>query len=120
MNIVHVIIEIISLCIASFGVLIIFLGSVRSFWDYCLKMKIGEDYTHSRSLLASHLVLGLDFFIGTDIIDTLLLYSSGDNGHIWQELASLVVVVTIRILVNHFLLEELREIKKSRWGFKKK
>lgn len=100
----------VSLFIAGLGVLIILTGAIRSVWEYF--SKVGEDFTHTRSILGSHLVLGLDFFIGVDVIETLLL-DKNNNGDIWKDLASLVIVVAIRIVVNHFLLMELSELEKK-------
>lgn len=98
----------ISFVIGLSGVIIICAGVIRALQFLVLHPK--EAFPHCRLILGSHLVLGLDFFVGKDIIDTVLL-PHGDIAYI--DLATLIVVVTVRILMNHFLLKEIDEIKEE-------
>ena len=102
------IIEFLSLVIGLIGIAIIFTGGIKAFISY-LKKPYG-DFQSPRLELGSHTILGLDFLVGKDIIDTLLL----DKGaEFWTDLAGLMVVVFIRIILTHFMIKEIREIKKS-------
>ncbi len=100
------------------GILIILTGIIRALWVICLRT--GGGFPHARLVLGSHMVLALDFFVGKDIIDTVALRP--DNvGYI--DLATLITVVGVRIVLNHFLLREIHTIKKeevSKKWFRKK
>lgn len=108
-------INIISFTIATLGVFVILLGALRASKEYIIHHR--KNFMHMRAILSSHLVLGLDFFIGTDIIDTLMIHPSNGNGNSqeewWVSLVSLIIVVAIRIVVNHFLMKELEAIKQE-------
>lgn len=88
------------------GIAIIFTGIVRALWEFLYQKKYC--FPHARLILGSHLVLGLDFFVGKDIIDTVVLRPTTIS---YLDLATLITVVGVRIILNHFLIRELKEIE---------
>lgn len=101
------IIDIISLCIGSFGVIVIIWGSLMSAIDLCaveLKRFSGSDSFAKRSAIRHHLgfylLMGLEFMIGADIVRTLIRPSL-------QELAVLGSMVAIRTVISFFLNKEM-------------
>ena len=97
------------------GVCIIVTGAAKGFWEYIAKSE--KHFPQIRITLGTNLVLGLDFLVGKDIIDTLLL---GTDGHsIYEDLLSLVVIVGIRIILTHFLLKELDALRNDAFTVKK-
>ena len=62
--------------------------------------------------MSRYLILGLDFLVAKDIIDTILLDINKAGQQAWLDLARLIVVVSIRIILNHFLEKELKELRK--------
>ncbi len=113
---IHDIIAWLSLLIGLIGILIIVWGALKAFWLF-IGHHQHEDFQHIRLELGSHVILGLDFLVGKDIIDTLLL----DEGvRFWEDLAGLGTVVAIRIILTHFMLKEIRELEaQSKKGKKK-
>ena len=98
-----------SLLIGLIGILIIAKGAIKAFICF-LGSHTHEDFQSVRLTLGSHVILGLDFLVGKDIIDTLLL----DTGvKFWEDLAGLVTVVSIRIILTHFMLKEIRELEEA-------
>lgn len=90
------------------GIAFIVIGACMGFWEYLTQ---GESQlSHIRVVLGSHLVLGLDFLVGKDIIDTLLVRGKET---LFEDLAALITVVGIRIVLNHFLVRELAEIRRE-------
>jgi len=105
-----------SLLIGVIGILIIVWGALKAFLIF-LRHHTHEDFQHIRLELGSHVILGLDFLVGKDIIDTLLL----DTGaRFWEDLAGLGTVVAIRIILTHFMLKEIRELEERSKASKKK
>lgn len=94
----------VSLTIGLIGMTIILIGSLRALGEY-IRQCADKQHHDIRTTLGSHLVLGLDFLVGKDIIDTLLLLET--NGVFWKSLAGLVTVVAVRIVLTHFLIREL-------------
>ena len=98
-----------SLLIGMIGISIILVGALKGLYYYVVTPD-KHNFQHVRLVLGSHIILGLDFMVGKDIIDTLLL----DAGiEFWSDLASLITVVTIRIVLTHFMLQEIRELKEE-------
>lgn len=96
-----------SLAIGLIGIMIIVWGAVKAFHMFLQHHK-HEDFQHIRLEMGSHVILGLDFLVGKDIIDTLLL----DTGtKFWEDLAGLGTVVAIRIILTHFMLKEIRDLE---------
>ena len=97
----------ISFLIGVVGILVIVLGSLRAFFQYIFSIQ-KNNFERIRLTLGSHLILGLDFLVGKDIIDTLLLDS---NEVFFTDLAGLITVVTIRIVLTFFTEKELEKIE---------
>ena len=97
-----------SLLLGLFGVIIIIIGSTKSSIEY---IQYGnESFQKIRLLFSQHLIIGLDFFVGKDIIDTMLIYT-GES--FWKELSLMIVVVFIRIVLTVMADRELETIKKN-------
>jgi uncharacterized membrane protein len=103
-NLVHFL----SFLVGLAGIAIIFTGIVRALWEFLYQKKYC--FPHARLILGSHLVLGLDFFVGKDIIDTVVLRPTTIS---YLDLATLITVVGVRIILNYFLIRELKEIEKD-------
>jgi uncharacterized membrane protein len=74
-------------------------------------------FEKARLVLGQHLILGLDFLVAKDVIDTFLI----TDERIWIDLAKLGTVVTIRIVLNHFLEKEIHQLSEdSRKEFSRK
>ncbi|HPM42250.1 MAG TPA: DUF1622 domain-containing protein [Candidatus Omnitrophota bacterium] len=104
-------INIISLGIGSFGVIVIIWGSLVSAIEFCaveLKRFSGDNSFASRALIRQHLgfylLMGLEFMIGADIVRTLIRPSL-------QELAVLGSMVAIRTVISFFLNKEMSKCK---------
>jgi len=89
------------------GVFVIFWGAIFGFWNFFRSKK--SDFSASRLILSRHLVLGLDFLVAKDIISTFLM----EGRETWIDLARLLVVVGIRITLNHFLEKEIELLNKK-------
>lgn len=92
------------------GVLVILFGALRAVFDLFLTKAM--DINHVRRNLGSHTILGLDFLVGKDIIDTLLL-GNETNETFYVNLISLFAVIVIRILLTFFMAKELKEIEEE-------
>ncbi len=102
-------IEDLSLIIGMIGIFIIIIGAGKALYAFFMKPDT-EDFQQVRLTLGAHVILGLDFLVGKDIIDTMLL-DSGEWSQFWMDLTGLITVVTIRIVLNHFMLQEIQEIE---------
>lgn len=108
-EIIFAVVESLSLLIGAIGIAIIVIGCLKALYHYVVTRE-EHNFQHVRLVLGSHIILGLDFMVGKDIIDTVLL----DSGEaFWQDLASLITVVTIRIILTHFMLKEVAEAEKE-------
>ncbi|NJP03856.1 DUF1622 domain-containing protein [Candidatus Gracilibacteria bacterium] len=100
----------ISFFIGLFGIIIISIGIVLGVVNYLFlveKKYKNHQMEIARFVLSKHLILGLDFFVAQDIINTFLL--NGQQELI--DLAQLIVVVGLRVILNHFLGQEIKELK---------
>lgn len=102
-------IENLSIMIGLVGILIIVMGAGKALYDFFTKPDT-EDFQQVRLTLGAHVILGLDFLVGKDIIDTMLL-NTNEWDQFWMELLSLIIVVVIRIVLNYFMLKEIQEIE---------
>lgn len=100
-------VEVVSLLIGATGISIIAIGAAKGLYHYVVT-RDEHNFQHVRLVLASHTILGLDFLVGKDIIDTILLDSGSE---FWRDLAGLITVVAIRIILTHFMLQEVRQIR---------
>jgi len=106
---IYAVVESLSLLIGAIGITIIAIGCLKGLYHYVIT-RDEHNFQHVRLVLGSHLILGLDFMVGKDIIDTILL----DNGpEFWRDLAGLITVVAIRIILTHFMLKEVNQAKRS-------
>ena len=102
-----------SYVIGIIGVTVIVIGALRGFYQYLTRFR-SHRFPTVRSTLTYHLVLGLDFLIGKDVIDTFLLHANNNTTEaklIYQELATLLVVVAIRIVLSFFLEKEIETLE---------
>ena len=103
-NIIHFL----SLILGIFGAIIIVIGSSKSAIEY---IKYGNNsFQKMRLLFSQHLIIGLDFFVGKDIIDTMLIHT-GES--FWEELSLMLVIVLIRIVLTVMADKELERINKN-------
>lgn len=103
----HDIVEFVSPIIGFIGILIILLGAVQGTFKYVFTEK-GKSAISARVILNHHLVLGLDFLVGKDIMDTFLLHQGTTE---WIDLATLVTVVAVRIILSYFLEKEIDHLE---------
>jgi uncharacterized membrane protein len=100
----------ISFFIGLFGIIIISVGIILGIVNYLFlldKKYKNHQMEVARFVLSKHLILGLDFFVAQDIINTFLL--NGQQELI--DLAQLIVVVVLRVVLNHFLGREIKDLK---------
>src|SRR3989475_12562182 len=84
-----------------FGVLRGLLSFLRAEWSEALGRNPAEDRRRLRRLLGYYLLLGLEFLIAADIIDTLMKPSV-------QDLLVLGAIVLIRTVISYSLNAELK------------
>lgn len=94
------------------GVLVIVLGVAgglvrfaRAEFRAVRGMNVDEDRRHLRHLLGYYLLLGLEFLIAADIIDTLMQPTP-------QELLVLGAIIIIRTVISYSLNAELKSERK--------
>ena len=104
-------IEYLSFGVGIIGIGIILIGVSRGLFHYLLSIR-ATNFAKIRYEVGSHIILGLDFLVAQDIIDTLLIDKQHPE-HFWMDLASLITVVTIRIILTYFIQKEIEEIKES-------
>lgn len=108
MNILHSVINSISILLNIVGALVIILGAVISLSEFLKKeivdrskaMQLNEAI---RIRLGSYLVLALEFFIAGDIIKTIITPT-------WESLGILGAIVVIRTVLSYFLTKDLKKI----------
>ncbi len=98
-----------SLSLGILGIFIILVGAVKGFWKF-INPKHHIKLRLIRMELGSHTILGLDFLVGKDIIDTLLL-NVEEQSVFYANLIGLFAVVMIRIILTYFTGKELRDIE---------
>ncbi len=101
--------EFFSMIIGMIGIAIIFWGTISGVWAQ-ISSKLYK-IENARFVISRHLVLGLDFLVAKDIIDTILLDTHKGGQEAWLDLVRLIVVVSIRIALNHFLEKEIQDLK---------
>jgi uncharacterized membrane protein len=90
------------------GTTIILVGVARAFWSFCsLEIRLRgrellEKRDQARIRLGSYLLLGLEFLIAADIINTMIKPTL-------QDLALLGSIVVIRTVLSYFLTREMRQ-----------
>lgn len=89
------------------GVGIIMYGTIRSFFQFLASI-IGKQKNLSRIRidLGKHLALGLEFFVGKDIIESVVHPT-------WDDLGKLGAIIVLRTVVTIFLSRELKEVEQE-------
>ena len=90
------------------GMGVILTGVIRSFFDFLYtEFRANKKYSSHNAIryrLGVYLLLGLEFLVAADIIETIFKPSL-------EQLALLGGIVVIRTLLNYFLNQELEHIK---------
>lgn len=108
MDILHSVINRLSLLLNIVGALIIIWGVILSLFEF-LKKEIADRSKATqlneavRIRLGSYLVLALEFFIAGDIIKTIITPT-------WESLGILGAIVVIRTVLSYFLTKDLKKI----------
>lgn len=89
------------------GVGVMMLGAVKAVYHYVQHIVRGDAHlAHIRIELGKHLALGLEFFVGKDIIESVVHPS-------WDDLGKLGVIVALRTILTVFLSRELKEVEEE-------
>jgi uncharacterized membrane protein len=89
------------------GVVIMMIGSIKALWLFTLYLATGKGrFSHIRIDLGKHLALGLEFFIGKDIIESVVHPT-------WDQLGKLGAIVLLRTVITIFLARELKEVEEE-------
>ena len=89
------------------GVAVIVMGVGVGFYFYITR----KTFWKIRVVLVKHILLGLDFLIARDIIETVILKS---NSALWIDLASLVLIIIIRVVFSIFAEKEMDELMEDK------
>ena len=101
------IIERFTFYIGLFGYVVIYWGIIKSLYQFFRAELYKKQDVHNKSLdqirlmLGKYLSLGLEIFIGKDIVATILSPT-------WQEIERLGAIVAIRIVLNFFLNRDIK------------
>ena len=106
-SVIFVILDYIAFLIGLIGILVIVLGVLNGFYFYLRRKTFWE----IRVILVKHILLGLDFLISRDIIETVILKS---NSALWIDLASLVLIIVIRVIFSFFAEKEMNELMENK------
>jgi len=108
MEIIKTIAEYVALFLEGAAVLVIIIGAVQSFVIYILRglAKRSELITlmQSRFKLGLSLSLGLGFLVGADVVKTAISPT-------WTDIGQLAAIVVIRVVLNFFLMRDMKEIE---------
>lgn len=89
------------------GVAIMMYGALKGiaqFLQYSVRKSM--HLSHIRIELGKHLALGLEFFVGKDIIESVVSPS-------WDDLGKLGAIVALRTVLTIFLSKELKEVEEE-------
>ena len=108
MNLLHSVLNALSLWLNIIGALLILWGVVVSLAEFLKKeivhrAKAVQLNEVIRICLGSYLVLGLEFFIAGDVIKTVITPT-------WDSLGILGAIVVIRTVLSYFLTKDLKRI----------
>lgn len=96
------------------GIFVVLWGVAEAIWRF-LSLKFAPRLPHARVVavmarirerLGAQLLLGLDIFIGADIIKSVVIPS-------WENIAMLGAIVLIRIVMSYFLEREMERTHQS-------
>ncbi len=88
------------------GVLVLFIGVLKALSQYFTRKNLWQ----IRITLVEHILLGLDFLIVRDIIETVTLKTT----MLWIDLGALVLIVVIRVVFSFFTGKEMEELLEER------
>ncbi len=99
-------IEVVATIIGYVGIAFIVLGTVLALGQYVFS-RFKNKYTtdHVRLTLGTYILIGLEFMVGQDIIETVLHTNL-------QQLYLLGLIVVIRTILDFFLSREMTHLKK--------
>lgn len=109
MNTIENILELIAQSIELVSAGILLLGFVKSLFGFIKsELRLSNDHNLStlRVQLGTYILLGLDFYIVSDIIHSMIKPEL-------NELISLALIVVLRTTIGFFLSKEIAEIKKD-------
>lgn len=106
LDIIAKVIGVISLLIVAYGALLAFVIFLKNELGRFTKSFEEKNIAKSRVTLGSYLLLGLEFLIASDIIQTIVDPS-------FEELIILAGVVVLRTILSVFLNKEIKEIKET-------
>lgn len=75
-------------------------GFIISEWNHVTKKTERFNLLELRPVVGNYILLGLDFYIVSDILSTML-------HHEWNELISLTVIGLLRTVIGYFLAKEI-------------
>ncbi|HBH61242.1 MAG TPA: hypothetical protein DDX85_05780 [Nitrospiraceae bacterium] len=107
MEIVHKIVQVITITISSVGAFVVIWGVFNSAFDF-LSLKFTRhkepfsEVESIRNYLGGHLLLGLEIFIGADIISSVVSPT-------WEKVGILATIVGVSVVLSYFLRMELRQ-----------
>ena len=113
-DLLHQIVMTIFYAVSVIGVTVVIWGVAEAVWRF-FALKRARHLSHTRTLaatarirerLGAHLLLGLDIFIGADIIKSVVTPS-------WENIAMLAAIVLIRIVMSYFLEREMERTHQS-------
>jgi len=107
---IKLIVEIVYFTLSGLGVLVMVWGSIGSTIRFLgLKLRRRANFVMEtdriRMWLGSHLLLGLDLLIGADVVKTV-------GGAEWDKVGILGAIVVIRVVLSHFLIQEMDHARK--------
>ena len=108
METIHNVFEYVVLGISTIGALVVFWGIIEAVLSFSVlrfsrgKKQLFEESETIRQRLGSHLLLGLEIFIGGDIISSVVSPS-------WDKVGILASIVAIRTVLSYFLRKELKQ-----------
>ncbi len=106
MSLILKILDILAFSIGLIGVGVIYVGVIQAFIFYILRKKFWD----TRLILVKHILLGLDFLIARDIIETVILKTEKT---LWIDLAALVLIIIIRVVFSYFTSREMQQIEEE-------
>jgi len=108
----HTVFQYVIFALSALGSLVVIWGvidAIVAFTSLKLRRPRQELFTQSESIrqrLGSHLLLGLEIFIGGDIISSVVSPS-------WEKVGILASIVGVRTVLSYFLRRELRQVLRS-------
>ena len=101
--------DVIAFLIAFIGIAVIAIGVAKASYAFLHNKSFWE----IRVLIVKHILLGLDFLIARDIIETVVLKS---NTALWIDLASLILIIAVRVIFSFFAEREMDELMDEHRG----